>query len=76
MGGNSWAFCIYHMVPRGREFVVAAWLVNYMKSDLTVDELWAVIGELDRCWREGGEFDRGIAGFRYWRGGQSDGRRG
>ena len=26
-----------------------------------------MVGELDRCWREGGEFDREVVGFEYWR---------
>jgi hypothetical protein len=45
-------------------FAVAAWWVNYMKSDLAVDEFWKVVGELERCWNEGGEFDKYICEFK------------
>ncbi len=65
--GRPWSLNFDHVVPHDdRVFAVAAWWVNLMKTDLTVEEFWAVVGELDRCWREGGEFDRNIVAFEYW----------
>jgi len=37
-----------------------------MKTALSGGELGKVVGELDRHWREGGEFDRGVVGFEHW----------
>ena len=66
--GRPWSLNFDHVVPGDdREFAVAAWWVNLMKTDLAVDELWAVVGALDRCWRGGGEFDKDVCEFRYWR---------
>jgi len=47
--------------------VIAAWWVNAMKSALSEEELWKVVIEYDRYLREGGEFDREVVGFEYWR---------
>ncbi len=66
--GRPWSLNFDHVVPGDdSRFAVAAWWVNYMKTDLAVDEFWQVVGELDACWREGREFDRDIAEFKYWR---------
>jgi len=37
---------------------------------LSGEEFWKVVGEMDRYLREGGEFDRDVVGFRYWRRGK------
>jgi len=50
--------------------VVAAWWVNAMKNALSGEEFWKVVEEMDRYLREGGEFDRDVVGFRYWRRGK------
>ena len=66
--GRPWSLNFDHVVQGDdSRFAVAAWWVNYMKSDLAVDELWKVVGELDRCGRKGGEFERDVCEFRYWR---------
>jgi len=66
--GRPWSLNFDHVVPGDdSKFAVAAWWVNLMKTDLGAEELWKVVGELDRCWREGGEFDKEICEFRYWR---------
>ena len=44
--GRSWSLTLDHRVPGDdREFVVAVWWVNYMKTDLGEDELWVVVRE-------------------------------
>jgi len=66
--GRPWSLNFDHVVPGDdSEFAVAAWWVNLVKTDLGVDEFWKVVGELDRCWRDGGVFDRNICEFKYWR---------
>ena len=66
--GRPWSLNFDHVVPGDdREFAVAAWWVNLMKTDLGAEELRKVVGELDRCWREGREFDKEVCEFRYWR---------
>jgi hypothetical protein len=65
---NPWFLTFDHRVPGDRgSTVVAAWWVNAMKTALSEEEFWKVVGELDRCWREGGEFERDICEFRFWR---------
>ncbi len=66
---SPWYIHFDHRIPGDRNMVVvaAAW-VNAMKTALSEDEFWAVILEYDRFLREGGEFDRGVAEFEYWRG--------
>jgi hypothetical protein len=65
---GPWYLSFDHGIP-GDEgtLVVAAWWVNAMKSALSKEEFWKVVGEYDRYLREGGEFDRDVVGFRYWR---------
>ena len=41
--------------------------MNAMKTALSEEEFWAVVKELDACWKERREFDRDIVGFEYWR---------
>jgi len=66
--GRPWSLNFDHRIPGDwREFVVTAWWVNLMKTDLSVEEFWKVVGELDWYLREGGEFDKGVVEFRYWR---------
>ncbi len=63
-----WFFLFDHlMLGDDRVFVVATWRVNAMKMDLGIEKFWKVIGEYDRYMREGGEFDRDVVGFDYWR---------
>jgi hypothetical protein len=57
-----------HRVPGDAgTLVVAAWWVNAMKTGLSEEELWKVVIEFDRYLREGGEFDREVVGFEYWK---------
>ena len=37
------------------------------KTALSGGEFWKVVGEYERCLREGGEFDRDVVEFKYWR---------
>ena len=58
------------LVPRpsgAGTFVVAAWWVNAMKSAMSEEEFRKVVIEYGRYLREGGEFDREVVGFGYWR---------
>jgi len=65
---SPWYLTFDHRVPGEAEtIVVAASWVNAMKTALSEEEFWAVVGEYDRYLREGGEFDRDVAEFRYWR---------
>jgi len=45
--------------------VAGAWWVVRMKEGLSEEEFWLVVGELDACWRGGGEFEREVCEFRY-----------
>ena len=66
--GSPWYLSFDHGTPRDDgTLVVAAWWVNAMKTALSEEEFWKVVGEYDRYLREGGEFDRDVVGFRYWR---------
>ena len=38
-----------------------------MKTAMSEGVLGKVVGELDRHWREGGEFDRDVVEFEHWR---------
>jgi len=38
-----------------------------MKTAMSEGVLGKVVGELDRHWREGGEFDGEVVGFEFWR---------
>jgi hypothetical protein len=38
-----------------------------MKTALSEGVFWKVVIEYERYLREGGEFDKEIVGFRYWR---------
>jgi len=38
-----------------------------MKTVLSEEEFWKVVGEYERYLWEGGEFDREVVGFEYWR---------
>ena len=60
------------LVPHARPtnagtLVVAAWRVNAMKTALSKTEFRKVVVEYDRYLREGGEFDKEVVEFRYWR---------
>ena len=46
-----------------------------MKTALSDSEFWAVVMEYDRYMREGGEFDRHVVDFEYWKGVHSSRRR-
>ncbi len=72
---SPWFLSFDHAVP-GDEgtIVVAAYWINQMKNALNGEEFWKVVGEYDRYLREGGEFDRDVVGFRYWR--RARGKRG
>ena len=66
--GSPWFLTFDHRVPgEGGTLVVAAWWVNMMKSSLSEEEFWRVIGEYDRYLKEGGEFDKNVVEFKYWR---------
>ena len=66
--GSPWYFNIDHRTPKDEyDLVVAARWINMMKSALSEAEFWSVVLEYDRYLREGGEFDRDIAEFRWWR---------
>ena len=69
---SPWYISFDHSVPRDDDtLVVTAWWVNVMKSALSEEEFWKVVGEFDRYLREGGTFDRDVVGFSYWwRGGK------
>ncbi len=65
---SPWYISFDHGVPRDDDtLVVTAWWVNVMKSALSEEEFWKVVGEYDRYLREGGVFDRDVVGFSYWR---------
>jgi hypothetical protein len=65
---SPWYLNFEHAVPRDLgTLVVAAYWVNLMKTSLSEAEFWAVVLEYDRYLREGGEFDRDVAEFKYWR---------
>ncbi len=65
---SPWYLSFDHGIPGDKEsIIVAAFWLNEMKSSLKRDDFWAVVLEYDRYLREGGEFDRDVAGFRYWR---------
>ena len=53
--------------PGAGTLVVAAWWVKEMRTALAGVEFWKVVIEYKRCLREGGELDRDICEFRYWR---------
>jgi hypothetical protein len=73
---SPWFLTFDHRVPGEREtLVVAAWWVNMMKSSLSELEFWRVVGEYDRYLHEGGEFDRDVVGFDYWRKARRERRR-
>jgi hypothetical protein len=65
---SPWYLSFDHATPGDPESIVAcaAW-VNSMKSALTREEFWKVVVEYDRYLREGGEFDRDVVEFDYWR---------
>jgi len=74
---SPWFLTFDCRVPGEREtLVVAAWWVNMMKTDLSEEEFWKVVGKYDRYLREGGEFDRDVVEFRYWRRRNTRGRAG
>lgn len=65
---SPWYFTFDHATPGdNRTLVVAAYWVNSMKTALSKDEFEAVIKEYARYLDEGGEFDRYIVDFKYWR---------
>jgi hypothetical protein len=65
---SPWFLTFDHGVPRDSQtLVVAAFWVNVVKTALSEDEFWKVVKELDRYLRRGGEFDKGVAEFEYWR---------
>jgi hypothetical protein len=66
--GSPWLITFGRRVPGDDgTMVAAAWWVNRMKEGLSEEEFWSVVGELDECWREGREFERGVCEFKYWR---------
>ena len=66
--GSPWYINFEHATPRDAStIVVAAYWVNLMKRNMSESEFWAVVLEYDRYLREGGEFDRDVAEFRWWR---------
>ena len=66
---SPWYISFDHAVPGDPEsIVVAAVWINSMKNALARDEFWAVVREYDRYLREGGEFDRHVVDYEYWRG--------
>jgi len=66
--GNPWYLSFDHGIPGDKEtLIVAAFWVNMMKHSLSEAEFWAVVLEYDRYLREGGEFDRDVVDFKYWR---------
>jgi len=70
---SPWYLSFDHGVPGDVEtLVVAAWWVNAMKNALSGEGCWKVVEEYDRYLREGGEFDRDVVGFRYWRRGKRE----
>lgn len=65
---SPWFLTFDHRVPgRSESIAVVAFWVNRMKAALSETEFWKVIGEYDRYLRKGGEFDRNVVGFDYWR---------
>ena len=65
---SPWFLSFDHGIPGDDQtLVVAAFWVNAMKTALSEAEFWAVVLEYDRYLREGGEFDRDVAEFRYWK---------
>ena len=65
---SPWYLTFDHRVPgRAGSIVVAAAWVNAMKTALSEREFWAVVGEYDNFLNGGGEFDREVVEFRYWR---------
>ncbi len=69
---SPWFITFDHRLPGDREtIVVAAWWVNAMKTALSEEEFWKVVLEYDRYLRGGGEFDRDVVDYDYWRSGRS-----
>ena len=65
---GPWGLNFEHATPRDNgSIVVSCYWVNLMKRNLSESEFWAVVLEYDRFLREGGEFDRDVAEFRWWR---------
>jgi hypothetical protein len=65
---SPWSLSFDHRIPgEDGTLAVAAWWVNTMKTALSEQEFWSVVTEYDRYLREGGEFDRDVAEFKYWR---------
>ncbi len=65
---SPWFLTFDHRVPgEAGTIVVAAWWVNLMKTALSEDEFWAVVAEYDKFLNRGGEFDRDVVEFKYWR---------
>ena len=65
---SPWYLSFDHAIPGDPEsIVIAAVWVNSMKNALARDEFWKVVMEYDRYSREGGEFDRDVVDFEYWR---------
>jgi hypothetical protein len=73
---SPWYLTFDHRIPGDKgTLVVAAWWVNAMKTALSDSEFWAVVMEYDRYMREGGEFDRHVVDFEYWKGVHTSRRR-
>ena len=65
---SPWYLSFDHGIPGDpKSIIVAASWVNSMKNALSKEEFWKVVGEYDRYLLEGGEFDRDIVEFKYWK---------
>ena len=65
---SPWYLTYDHRVPgRAGSIAVAAAWVNAMKTALSEQEFWAVVAEYDKFLNRGGEFDRDVVEFKYWR---------
>jgi hypothetical protein len=58
-----------HRIPKKPGMLmVAAAFVNMMKSALSEEEFWLVVGELAHHFETGGPFNKDIVKFAYWKG--------